>query len=132
MEDGGSAEISITLRRTVVRGLIPSRMRALVWLLITRLILTPPWITRWQSRFPSVLRRHVPVTYRACPDVLLLERDDGYEEERKPHAGGRTNNAHIMTLGTDTSVRVNDSALVLETKKEGEKEKHDRPGSSNA
>lgn len=62
--------------------------------------------------------------------MLTLERDDAYEEERKPHAGVRTNNAHIMTLGTDTSDWVNDTALVLETKKEGEKEKHDRPGSS--
>lgn len=45
----------------------------------------------WDS---PVLRRHEPVTYRAYPDVLRLERDDGYEEERKPRAGGRTNNAH--------------------------------------
>jgi len=129
MEDG-SADISITLRRAVVRGLIPSRMRTLVCLLISRLIWTPAYIPCWLSRFPSVLRRHEPVTYRAYPDVLLLERDDGYEEERKPVAGARTNNAHIMTLGTDTSVSINDFALVLDTKKEGEEEKHDRPGSS--
>jgi len=65
--------------------------------------------------------------------VLFLERDDGYEEELKPHAGGRTNDAHysrakltsdelsspngvtIMTLGTDTSGSINDFELVLET-----------------
>lgn len=52
MEDG-SAEISITLRRTVVRGVIPSRMRTLVCLLISRLNWTPSSIPCWQSRFPS-------------------------------------------------------------------------------
>jgi len=62
--------------------------------------------------------------------VLLLERDDGHEEKRKPRAGGSTNDAHIMTLGTDTGGRINDFELVIETKKEGYEEKHDRSGSS--
>lgn len=84
----------------------------------------------WDS---PVLRRHEPATYRAYPDVLRLERDDRYEEERKPRAGGRTNNARcsrakltsneavdgegvtIMALGTDTRSRVNDFELVFDT-----------------
>lgn len=51
--------------------------------------------TDWDS---PVLRRYVPVTYWAYPDVLLLERDDAYEEERKPHPGFRTNNAHCSRV----------------------------------
>lgn len=51
--------------------------------------------TDWDS---PVLRRHAPVTYWAYPDLLLLEWDDAYEEERKPHPGVRTNNAHCSRV----------------------------------
>jgi hypothetical protein len=43
----GRAEISVTTRRTVVRGLIPGRMRTLVCMLRSRLLSTPPCIPCW-------------------------------------------------------------------------------------
>jgi hypothetical protein len=64
--------------------------------------------------------------------VVLLERDDAQEEERKPHAGGGPNNGHylrinvgttqtgrngvtIMALGADMRGSIDDFELVSET-----------------
>jgi hypothetical protein len=40
------------------------------------------------------LSGNIPVARRTNPDVVLPKRYDAHEEERKPHAGGRANNAH--------------------------------------
>jgi hypothetical protein len=83
-------------------------------MLISWLVSPPPCIPSWQGRFPTedmsksenarddalcvydvpVLSGNIPVARRTYPDVILPQRYDGHEEERKPHASGRANNAH--------------------------------------
>jgi len=118
--------ISVAAWWAVVRGLVPGRgrLRTLVCMLISRLVSTPPYIPCWQSRFPSVLNGNIPVTRRTYPDLVLPERNDAHEKEREPHARGGANSGHIMAFGTDARVAVNDLELVLNTKKEGDTEKH--------
>jgi len=93
-------------------------------MLMSWLVSTPPCIPSWQGRFPTILSGNIPVARRTYPDVILPKRYDAHEEERKPHASGRANNAHIMTLGTDARGAVNDLELILKTKKEGDEKKH--------
>jgi hypothetical protein len=40
------------------------------------------------------LSGNIPVARRTYPDGVLPKRYDAHEEERKPHAGGRANDAH--------------------------------------
>jgi len=55
MEEGSAEDFSTSVAAwwAVVRGLVPGRVRTLVCMLISRLVSTPPYISCWQSRFPS-------------------------------------------------------------------------------